>query len=584
MVIMLPGNNDEARFGHLLQPIRDLTKNWQVDIATQLEDYLTEIEVVRISFDGGATSMNFAEAALLIQGSTCIYSKKVEFLYALVFQTLDVLASKKKMQQAVSVDAEGRDADVTFAFDKSRAAFLTLDDIPQAKNVNIKGTAKDNIDKSIAVILRTPLSVGKMDELDRGTPLLNARSETVGFAKDFKLNTVFFHGSGVLLQEPVHYSVLEQSLLRHPASTPMVPRKDVDLKEDEDDNLIPEIPEDDDNQPPLNTSLDDVEMGDPFGELNNSLENVKEEIGRAGLRPRQPLRPIQAKEEHKDPWETMDPDEVVTEKEKPFKKGRCFKLPPSLATAKARKRKRNIVKKPLAPLDEFINNTYFSHSSKLPANPFKIPSCPEFENAFWVVYKKHEANLRKEKALLMKQGKAESEVDEYLQEEPVPPAAGVFPGTEPDDFDEGDDGGGPLDGFDDGEADGIAGGMDEHPDVFSQNSANELVTDYENLVKQYVDDYMASAQEYAQVTELSKRVQQWEDKLGPILKREEEHGFFDIHDYGTLVIQRLDECSKTKKDPISFSEVVSEKNNFDISRMFLATLQLVFNVKLSVTS
>lgn len=39
--------------------------------------------------------MNFAEAALLIQGSTCIYSKKVEFLYALVFQTLDVLASKK---------------------------------------------------------------------------------------------------------------------------------------------------------------------------------------------------------------------------------------------------------------------------------------------------------------------------------------------------------------------------------------------------------------------------------------------------------------------------------------------------------
>lgn len=48
---------------------------------------------------------------------------------------------------------------------------------------------------------------------------------------------------------------------------------------------------------------------------------MKEEVGRAGLRTRQPLRPIQAKEEHKDPWETMDPDEVVTEKEKPFKKG-----------------------------------------------------------------------------------------------------------------------------------------------------------------------------------------------------------------------------------------------------------------------
>ena len=38
---------------------------------------LFQIERIKISFDGGKTSMNFAEAALLIQGSTCIYSKKV---------------------------------------------------------------------------------------------------------------------------------------------------------------------------------------------------------------------------------------------------------------------------------------------------------------------------------------------------------------------------------------------------------------------------------------------------------------------------------------------------------------------------
>ena len=36
-----------------------------------------QIERIKISFDGGKTSMNFAEAALLIQGSACIYSKKV---------------------------------------------------------------------------------------------------------------------------------------------------------------------------------------------------------------------------------------------------------------------------------------------------------------------------------------------------------------------------------------------------------------------------------------------------------------------------------------------------------------------------
>ena len=37
------GGEDEQRFSHLIQPIRDLTKNWDVDIAAQLEDYLEEV-------------------------------------------------------------------------------------------------------------------------------------------------------------------------------------------------------------------------------------------------------------------------------------------------------------------------------------------------------------------------------------------------------------------------------------------------------------------------------------------------------------------------------------------------------------
>jgi len=33
----------ESRFAHLLQPIRDLTKNWEVDVAAQLGEYLEEV-------------------------------------------------------------------------------------------------------------------------------------------------------------------------------------------------------------------------------------------------------------------------------------------------------------------------------------------------------------------------------------------------------------------------------------------------------------------------------------------------------------------------------------------------------------
>lgn len=33
----------DSRFLHLLQPIRDLTKNWEVDVAAQLAEYLGEV-------------------------------------------------------------------------------------------------------------------------------------------------------------------------------------------------------------------------------------------------------------------------------------------------------------------------------------------------------------------------------------------------------------------------------------------------------------------------------------------------------------------------------------------------------------
>lgn len=36
-------NDAESRFAQLLQPIRDLTKNWEVDIAYYLDEYLDEV-------------------------------------------------------------------------------------------------------------------------------------------------------------------------------------------------------------------------------------------------------------------------------------------------------------------------------------------------------------------------------------------------------------------------------------------------------------------------------------------------------------------------------------------------------------
>jgi len=66
------------RFKELLQPIRDLAVNWDIDVAAYLEDYLGDLENLTITLgeelrnavtdplvDDG--EVNFAEAALLIQ-------------------------------------------------------------------------------------------------------------------------------------------------------------------------------------------------------------------------------------------------------------------------------------------------------------------------------------------------------------------------------------------------------------------------------------------------------------------------------------------------------------------------------------
>ena len=60
----------ESRFKTLIQPIRDLSLNWDIDIADELNDYLDELENLEINFsiDSGKNNLNFAEAALLIQG------------------------------------------------------------------------------------------------------------------------------------------------------------------------------------------------------------------------------------------------------------------------------------------------------------------------------------------------------------------------------------------------------------------------------------------------------------------------------------------------------------------------------------
>ena len=89
---------------------RDIAGNWNIDIARDLEDYLEDLSKIQVSFGGkgknGSTTCNFAEAALLIQGSACVYSRKVESLYELVVLAINAITSsknKKKKRKIVTM-------------------------------------------------------------------------------------------------------------------------------------------------------------------------------------------------------------------------------------------------------------------------------------------------------------------------------------------------------------------------------------------------------------------------------------------------------------------------------------------------
>jgi hypothetical protein len=107
---------------------RDLAKNWEIDITTELESYLEDLEKLQVSLDGGNTTINFVEAAFIIQGSAMVYSRKVEFLHQLLYQTMDFIIGRKQQVQS-SIAADGKDIDTIEIAQPEERPILSLDDV-----------------------------------------------------------------------------------------------------------------------------------------------------------------------------------------------------------------------------------------------------------------------------------------------------------------------------------------------------------------------------------------------------------------------------------------------------------------------
>nr|KAG5699227.1 hypothetical protein BaRGS_012748 [Batillaria attramentaria] len=206
-----------------------------------------------------------------------------------------------------------------------------------------------------------------------------------------------------------------------------------------------------------------------------------------------------------------------------------------------------------------------------------VPDFPEFDDQYYVEMKRREEvkkQRRKQQALqdVVEEDVAEEEEDPYNWPA-VPDDAG-------DDANDGDDDQfePPQIQWDDKMFGSVAVEAFGGEFINSIGSSGSAAATYEELVRRHVENFLASAAKYAQTSEVARRVAEWEEKITPKLEEEEQHDPFDIHEYGTSVLEGLQ-----KNQPVLFRKIVAGKPDYQISRLFLATLQLanVNNVELS---
>lgn len=599
-----------ARFAHLLQPIRDLAQNWEIDIASLLADYLEEIDKIAITFDGGVTTMNFAEAALLIQGSASIYSKKIEYLYALVYQTLNLLASNKQMEQGLSVDEAGRDKDTTFDKHKRKGEdFLALDDIKQGR---IDLGDAEMTSKPVATLPRAPFALIPLSEAEKKNNALLSRSgDLLGSRKDFRMNTCTCHCSGALLMDyadlaliprvltpPPQVLLAEDDAMRHgePAEGQILWAEDDPV----DRSMVMDVP-----QPVLE---DPNELDATFP---SPAKETAAETGDAPAPQRERRTRMAAQQTNapptRDPWEVLDPHETSSQAEsKAFRRGRPFRVPAVLSKKASSKKRGHDGDKgeedavsSLMPLMEFCRLAFHSQSSRFPTNFLKAPSFADFEELFWAEQKRRRQLMRKERELRQAMMSRDDEVyaydddKEYSDDEDNPHVAfqpgmsdigattaqaSAHVGPAGGDGDEVDDDGGFADEggvFSDlaqstQPTDGIP------PIMIDDNALSQfVVSSYEDLVRQHVEGFITSANQYLKESDLARRVREWEEKIKPVLDEEETHPPYDIHAYGWQVLQGFQDSENTEK--VDFARIASGKQQFEVCRLFLASLQLANN-------
>jgi condensin-2 complex subunit H2 len=573
-------NERESRFAHLLKPIRELADNWDIDIASELLEYLEELDKLVIELEGGDLNLNFAEAALLVQGSAMVYSNKVEFLYSLVFKTLDLLCEARVAGKAAGAEQERDDArarrrrrSVVNMGAEAREFFLLLDDeIAVGKNIDLgpgecgeeegeeeeggrgEGDRRKSLHAATGLRERVPLA------------LLASRPGANETSGAFRMMTCDMSVSGALLLDEAGEGAGESEESRAIAAAALAPSPRL--------AAAPGLAGDDE-QAAFNDGGDDggyALADDAEDQGTGAAAAAEEEDDRDAARDEQGGRGLaagaagEAPEEHEseqlDPWARLDPHEPADPADvAPLKVARTWVTPPALKKSAAEQQAERA--KELAVSDLLVS-VALQPRLALRLRPGTV-LLPEMRGYATERRRARRAGAGARRGAKRDQG-AEPQDDDQEQDEHegqeeylarlmvsgLADAAGAptAPGDEPRQLGADDDDvfGGGAGGYDDG--DDAGGGFFPAPDLdreevglaqlqLDQAAMGRAQDSYVDMVKAHLARYLESANAWAQESGLHLRVRRWEDKIEPFLAEQNARPAFDIHKYGGRILEEL---------------------------------------------
>ncbi|XP_051045601.1 condensin-2 complex subunit H2 isoform X4 [Phodopus roborovskii] len=531
-----------------------------------------ELDQICISFDEGKTTMNFIEAALLIQGSACVYSKKVEYLYSLVYQALDFISGKRRAKQLSLVQEDGSNRAVNSGTAyETEDELLSLDDFPDSRaNVDLKNGQASG---ELLIIPLLPMALVAPDEVEKNnSPLYSCQGEVLASRKDFRMNTCVPNPRGSFMLDPVGMCPVE------PVDVCPMPRSQKDAEGAEEQPMevsrngspvpvfsISQEPE----GPVLNDGDEDAEDVAELPEV--ALEPAEPRTSQQSttlprrymLRERQVApEPASQLQETPDPWQSLDPFDSLDSKL--FQKGKPYSVPPGVEEPPGQKRKRKGATK-LQDFHQWYLAAYADHAdSRRPRR--KGPTFADMEVLYWKHVKEQLESLRKLQRRKMTERwlpRAKEDlwpVEEERLEDSLEDLGVADDFLEPEEY---------------AEPEEVVPG--EAADLDAEAVPESLR--YEELVRRNVELFIASSQKFVQETELSQRIRDWEGTIQPLLQEQEQHVPFDIHTYGDQLVSRFPQLNEW----CPFAELVAGQPAFEVCRSMLASLQLANDYTVEIT-